>query len=168
VFDDVRLVLGDFTANAVQTPACSARSKLRHRDITHRRHYDSEDEMTAYYSAKWKIVLLFGAVLIPALSHAQYAQISPLPRAPPEIMADDSDAKACAQQGLTVRPGNRLQSSETTGNSLSEQLSRSDGVICPPSDRDVGIRAPTPEAGHTPVISPSRRPGDDRNMRRSE
>ena len=37
---------------------------------------------------------------------------------------------------------NKLQSAETTGKSLSEQLARSDGVICPPPGIDPDIRAP--------------------------
>ena len=52
-----------------------------------------------------------------------------------------ADDKACAQQ-------------ERTNKTLSEKLDQSAGVICPP-DIDPAIKAPTPNAGKTPVI-PSR------------
>jgi hypothetical protein len=65
-----------------------------------------------------------------------------------------SDPQACA-------PGERLQPGAesprvppgTTGESLSDRLARTDGVICPPN---VGpeIRAPAPGGGRTPVIPP--------------
>ena len=65
-----------------------------------------------------------------------------------------SDPQACA-------PGERLQPGSespkvppgTTGESLSDRLARTDGVICPPN---VGpeIRAPAPGGGRTPVIPP--------------
>jgi len=113
----------------------------------------------------WKIALLFGAVLVPALSHAQYPQVSPLPKAPPEIMAEEKpDPRACQQQELNMGKGNKPRS-ETTGTSLSEQLTRSDGVICPPSGVDSDIKAPTPEGGRTPVIAPPGSPGGDPNIR---
>ena len=117
---------------------------------------------------KLKIALLFGATLMPTLSFAQSAQVSPLPKAPPEIMLKESrEPKACApQQGLIVGQDNKLQSTETTASSLSEQLERSDGVICPPPGVDPGIRAPTPEGGRMmPVIPPPGSPGGDPNIR---
>jgi hypothetical protein len=113
----------------------------------------------------WKIALLFGAMLVPALSHAQSPQVSPLPKAPPEIMAEEKpDARACQQQELNRGTGNKPRS-ETTGTSLSEQLTRSDGVICPPSGVDSDIKARTPEGGRTPVIAPPGSPGGDPNIR---
>ena len=115
---------------------------------------------------KLRIVLLFGAALMPALSLAQPAQVSPLPKAPPEIMGTEArDPRACAQQDLTVGQGNKPQSADKTGKSLSEQLARSDGVICPPSGVDPDIRAPTPEGGRMPVISPPGSPAGDPNIR---
>jgi hypothetical protein len=114
---------------------------------------------------KLRIALLFGAALLPALSFAQSPQVSPLPKAPPEIMLNEArDPKACSQQGLTVGR-NKRQSAETTGMSLSEQLARSDGVICPPPGVDPGIRAPTPEGGRMPVIPPPGSPSGDPNIR---
>ena len=116
---------------------------------------------------KLRIVLMLGAALMPALSLAQPAQVSPLPKAPPEIMSKETrDPKACAQQGLTVGQDNKPQSADTTGKSLSEQLARSDGVICQPPGVDPDIRAPTPEGGRMmPVIPPPGSPGGDPNIR---
>ncbi len=116
---------------------------------------------------KLRIALLFGAALMPARSLAQSAEVSPLPKAPPEIMLKEaSDPKACApQQGLTLGQDKKLQSADTTGKPLSEQLARSDGVICPPRGVDPDISAPTPQGGRMPVISPPGSPGGDPNMR---
>ena len=115
--------------------------------------------------SKLRIALLFGAALMPALSLAQSAQVSPLPKAPPEIMSKEArDPKACAQQGLTVGQDNKPQIADT-GKSLSEQLASSDGVICPPPGVDPDIRAPTPEGGRMPVIPPPGSPGGDPNIR---
>jgi hypothetical protein len=88
-----------------------------------------------------------------ALSSAAFAQ-SPAP-----------DPKACS-------PGERLQQTETgpkapaatTGENLSDKLARTDGVICPPSTGP-DMRAPTPEAGKTPVIPPPGSPGGDQTIR---
>ena len=119
----------------------------------------------AKHLLKWRIALLFSAVLMPALSHAQSPQVSPLPKVPPEIMAEETpDPRACQQQELNTGKGKKLRS-ETTGTSLSEQLTRSDGVICPPSGVDSDIKAPTPGGGRTPVIAPPGSPGGDPNIR---
>ena len=113
-----------------------------------------------------RFALLFGAALMPTLSLGQSAQVSPLPKAPPEIMLKEArDPKACAQQGLIVGQDNKLQSAETTGKSLSEQLARSDGVLCPPPGVDSDIRASTPQGGRMPVIAPPGSPGGDPSIR---
>jgi hypothetical protein len=46
---------------------------------------------------------------------------------------------------------------------LSNKLSQSNGVICPP-DVDQGMKAPTPNAGRMPVIPPPGSPGGDQNI----
>jgi hypothetical protein len=56
----------------------------------------------------------------------------------------------------TATPG------ETTGSAnLSDALSRSKGVICPPAGIDPGISAPPLGGGVTPVIPPPGTPGGD-------
>jgi hypothetical protein len=81
------------------------------------------------------------------------------------MLKEARDPKACAQQGLTVGQDNKLRSVDTTGKSLSEQLARSDGVICPPTGIDSDIRASTPEGGRMRVILPPGSPGSDPNIR---
>ena len=115
---------------------------------------------------KLRIALLFGVALMPAFSLAQSAQVSPLPKAPPEILSKEArDPKACAQQGLTEGQHNKPQSADTADKSLSGQLARSDGVICPPPGLDSDIRVPTPEGGRMPVIPPPGSLGGDPNIR---
>jgi hypothetical protein len=46
---------------------------------------------------------------------------------------------------------------------LSNKLSQSNGVICPP-DIDQGMKAPTPNTGKMPVIPPPGSPGGNQNM----
>src|ERR1700729_326015 len=51
---------------------------------------------------------------------------------------------------------------ETTGSAtLSDQLSQSKGIICPPAGVDPGIAAPPVGGGRTPVIPPPGTPGGD-------
>jgi hypothetical protein len=51
---------------------------------------------------------------------------------------------------------------ETTGSAnLSDELSRSKGVICPPAGVDPGISVPPIGGGVTPVIPPPGTPGGD-------
>jgi hypothetical protein len=52
--------------------------------------------------------------------------------------AQTTDSKACTEQ-------------ERGNQTLSEKLGQTNGVICPP-DIDKGMKAPTPDAGKTPVI----------------
>ena len=60
------------------------------------------------------------------------------------------------QRGAGSEPG------ETTGSaSLSNQLSQSKGIICPPAGIDPGIAAPAVGGGRMPVIPPPGTPGGD-------
>jgi hypothetical protein len=52
-----------------------------------------------------------------------------------------------------------------TSEALGDKLAKSDGVLCPPSGVDPEIRAPTPDAGNTPVIPPPGSPGGDPTVR---
>jgi hypothetical protein len=57
---------------------------------------------------------------------------------------------------------NNAASNETTGSStLSDQLSQSKGVICPPAGIDPGISVSPSGGGRTPVIPPPGTPGGD-------
>lgn len=67
------------------------------------------------------------------------------------------EQSACAPESGGPRSG------ETTGGSrtLSDQLSQSKGVICPPAGVDPGISAPPLAGGRTPIIPPPGTPGGD-------
>jgi hypothetical protein len=64
--------------------------------------------------------------------------------------AQAPDTKGCTPQ-------------ERSNQTLSDQLNKSNGVMCPP-DIDPGMKAPTPNAGNTPVIPPPGTPGGDPNI----
>jgi hypothetical protein len=88
------------------------------------------------------------------------------PQAPPQLRPPAVDLRACAP-GDRLQPGalNPATPGATTGESLSEKLARTDGVICPPPNVDPDIRVPTPDAGVTPVIPPPGSPGGDPTIR---
>jgi len=66
-------------------------------------------------------------------------------------------ARAADTTGCT--PQERQQANQN----LSNKLSDSGGVICPP-DVDPAMKAPTPKAGNTPVIPPPGSPGGNPNI----
>jgi hypothetical protein len=49
--------------------------------------------------------------------------------------------------------------SNQSGETLSDQLAQSKGVICPPAGVDAEIKVPPPGGGRTPVITPPGTPG---------
>jgi hypothetical protein len=61
--------------------------------------------------------------------------------------------------------GSNPQTRGQGGTNLSDTLSRSDGVICPPPSADRGIATPPPGGGNTPVIPPPGSPGGDPTVR---
>jgi hypothetical protein len=62
-------------------------------------------------------------------------------------------------------PGIKPPPSETTGaGTLSDQLSQSKGVICPPAGVDPGVHVPPVANGRMPVIPPPGTPGGDPNL----
>ncbi len=79
--------------------------------------------------------------------------------APAQDRPSAADPKGCA-------PSERLQTDgkapeAKAGETLSDKLARSDGVICPPNV-DPEIKAPTPQNGNKmPVIPPPGSPGGD-------
>ena len=65
-------------------------------------------------------------------------------------------------------PASVVPEGTTTGQRtepLGDKLARSDGVLCPPAGVDPEMRAPTPDAGNTPVIPPPGSPGGDPSIR---
>jgi hypothetical protein len=102
---------------------------------------------------------------------AAVAQAPPTPRTPQQPGATEPDKRACAQSQLPVAPSQRQEQGSgapsSTGEAphLSDQLARSDGVICPPPGIDPEIHAPAPEVGRMPVIPPPGSPGGDPSVR---
>ena len=90
------------------------------------------------------------AILSVAIARAQTNQVLP-PPVPPGGTACPPD--------LTP---NRPSPNETTGSApLSEQLSQSKGVICPPTGVDPGLVTTPPAGGRMPVIPPPGTPVGD-------
>lgn len=77
--------------------------------------------------------------------------------------APRADPNACAP-GERLKPGLEEPAAPQTGETLSERLARTDGVLCPPNV-DPEMKAPTPDAGRTPVIPPPGTPGGDPTVR---
>jgi hypothetical protein len=76
------------------------------------------------------------------------------------------DPKACAPSER-LQQGTRGPEPPTTrgqGESTTDKLARTDGVICPP-DVDSDIKVPAPDGGRTPVIPPPGSPGGDPTVR---
>ena len=105
-----------------------------------------------------------------AASGAVQAQAPPTPATPPAQTAPPASARAnnCAPMQPMPHQGTVAPGGSTTGQRaepLSDKLARTDGVLCPPPGIDPEIRAPTPEAGNTPVIPPPGSPGGDPTIR---
>ena len=101
------------------------------------------------------------AMLAPAVAAAQ---APPQTAAPISPKTEQLDSKACANSDTRTTVGQGPKSGgiqmQQNGN-LSDKLARSDGVICPPSQVDPEIKAPTPPGGAMPVIPPPGAPGGD-------
>jgi hypothetical protein len=116
---------------------------------------------------KFKRSLVVLSVLV-AISSAAKAQKSPAPSNPPSSTASPVSGPAnCAPtqstaQGKIAPLGN---TSERGKEPLGDTLAKSDGVLCPPTNVDPAIRAPTPDVGNTPVIPPPGSPGGDPTIR---
>jgi hypothetical protein len=79
-------------------------------------------------------------------------------RPAPPLLSPAPNLDCQARSGGLVLP----PPGETTGSAnLSDELSRSKGVICPPAGIDPGISAPPVGGGVTPVIPPPGTPGGD-------
>jgi len=99
-----------------------------------------------------RIWIIVGLTIMAAATNAS-AQST----APPAISSTPNLGCEARTGGLVLpKPG------ETTGSAnLSDELSRSKGVICPPAEVDPGISVPPKGGGVTPVIPPPGTPGGD-------
>jgi hypothetical protein len=96
----------------------------------------------------WMIV---AATMLAASTNAS----APPDRTPPPGISSTPNYCQARTGGLAVPPG------ETGSANLSDELSRSRGVICPPPEVDPGISAQPRGGGVTPVIPPPGSPGGD-------
>lgn len=108
------------------------------------------------------IAALAGAVLMPVVAVAQAP-----PKTSPQVVpkADPVNPDACANSRATIGQGGEVHTQKPNNQNLSEQLARSNGVICPPEQVDPAIKAPTPPGGSMPVIPPPGSPGGDSKIR---
>jgi hypothetical protein len=60
---------------------------------------------------------------------------------------------------------NGTTGSDRHGESLSDKLDRSEGVLPPPADVDPGLEKPAPDVGTTRIIPPPGSPGGDPTVR---
>lgn len=111
-----------------------------------------------------RIVRLAAFSIAVLLQGMAVAQAPPKPNTPIAPKTEQLDPKACAGSDThaTVGQGGDMQMRQN-GN-LSDKLARSDGVICPPSQVDPEIRAPTPPGGAMPVIPPAGSPGGNQSV----
>ena len=104
-----------------------------------------------------------------ASTGSAFAQAPPSPATPAQQTAPPAAARPdkCAAMEKGAHPG-AAPEGQTTGQArqpLSDKLAQSDGVLCPPAGVDPEMRAPTPDAGKTPVIPPPGSPGGDPSVR---
>jgi hypothetical protein len=117
-----------------------------------------------------KPALLLTCMLLVPLGAAG-AQQPPTGAAPPQRTAPPAPVQSanCAPMPPTGTTSPEGSTGSTVGRSSSEplgdKLAKSDGVMCPPTGVDPEIRAPTPDAGTTPVIPPPGSPGGDPSVR---
>jgi hypothetical protein len=113
---------------------------------------------------RMKHAFLLSSVLMASTGMAA-AQEPPTPATPPAQAAPSATASNCAPTKPVPPRGTIAPEGTTAGEPLSDKLAKSDGVLCPPADVDPEIRAPTPDAGNTPVIPPPGSPGGNPNLR---
>jgi hypothetical protein len=103
------------------------------------------------------------------LATAAHAQAPASPATPPAQTATPaaSQPSNCAPMPPTGTGTNTKEGTTVgqSGEALGDKLARSDGTLCPPSNVDPAMRAPTPEAGKMDVIPPPGSPGGDPNVR---
>jgi hypothetical protein len=93
-------------------------------------------------------------------------RVTPSPQTAPPAPMQSADCAPMTPNGSAVpenSPGSTV--GRAANEPLGDKLAKSDGVMCPPSGVDPEIRAPTPDAGTTPVIPPPGSPGGDPRVR---
>jgi len=96
----------------------------------------------------------------PASAQAPPTAATPQAPSPPASVPSGGNCKPGE-----IAPRGRGMTTAQAGPSLGDRLAKSDGILCPPPNVDPEIRAPTPEAGNTPVIPPPGGPGGNPSLR---
>ena len=116
--------------------------------------------MASQRTFRRSIMTVSAAAILAVSAGVAVAQAPPSdkPAEPPKTQA--ADPRACGPDGThaTVGQGGEMVVRKPDDQTLSSKLAQSGGVICPPAV-DPEIKAPTPEAGRTPVIPPPGAPG---------
>ena len=102
----------------------------------------------------FELAILAGTLLTPALAAAQ-APPHPQSRITPK--EEQSSPMDCVHTRATEGEG--VDAKDPDGRTLSQQLARTNGVICPPPHTDPAMKKPAPGGGTMPVIPP---PGGER------
>jgi hypothetical protein len=104
---------------------------------------------------------IVAATITAALTSGIYSVSAQSDRPAPPLLSPSPDPECQRGAGGLQAPA----PGETTGRAnLSDQLSRSKGVICPPAGIDPGISVPPVGGGMMPVIPPPGTPGGDPNV----
>lgn len=113
-----------------------------------------------------KLTLMLSTMM--AALAAAHAQAPPAPTTPMAETATSAPQRTeCAPTKAAPGRGPNASEGTTVGEAneaLGDKLAKSNGVLCPPPGVDPQMRAPTPEAGNTPVIPPPGSPGGNPNV----
>jgi len=85
------------------------------------------------------------------------AQTPPAQPKQPSLAPNTTTTTNCAPPGATTGSGE-------SGSDLSNKLSQSNGVICPPATADPGMQVEPPQGGALKVLPPPGTPGGDQSV----
>lgn len=102
------------------------------------------------------LLVYIGSVIAAGIAQGAFAQAPPAPSNPTADKTAPLAAQYNCPPGVDPKAAPLLGERETSGSggTLSEQLSASRGVVCPPKGVDPGIVEPPPEGGTLRVIPP--------------
>jgi len=113
------------------------------------------------WQAKSLVIAGMGIFCVMVAAVPAGAQINP----PANPSGPAAQPRPCSNdQRLRTSPEEANAPRDPSRQNLSDQLSRNEGVLCPP-DVDPEIEAPTPQSGRTPVIPPPGSPGGNPAVR---
>ncbi len=108
---------------------------------------------------------LAASILIVTIAAAQDRPLPPT-KDIPETELGRGNCSSAIEPSERSRTEGRGQAEQGQGSeNLSDKLSKSEGVICPPRGLDPEIAMPPPGGGATPVIPPPGSPGGDPSVR---